>query len=838
MAKAGGTYPDIVQGVSGKPQHRRRPGQTSEQINILSDPVDGLVRRRGTRFAARLPLTISGAARAELQNMDVFDFTQEGREYALLYRREASLLGTNTFAFLYDKTGETFIPITYENSEWVNTLVAGGASSLAALGSYVYIAGNTTVPEATSENLWQTDDNIHKLAAWIRVGKFNTTYTVTLKREVGPSVVVTFKTVTAGYPGILSTENISFYKPDGTTPDEEYQKKVNDRVNDYNSAVNAWIRTSAEQTRPEYIAEQLSDLLVDEGVNATYLKGAILIEDEDFIDITVDDEGDGTTFFAAGQEITDATYATKYHFHGKIIRVRPSGAGADEAYYLRAELETGQLGGFGSVDWFETAGVSCTIDNMVSQLYIYNGQACIARNGAGITAIFPGSGEHVAYAERRVGDGLTSPIPWFIGKTITMLSVFQDRLIVGSQNYVSASKSSDYLNFWRGSVVTITDDDPVEMFAFGSEGDVLRHAVLYNGNLVIFGDRQQYGVSGDALLTPKSPLIRAVSANKDGTDAKAQTSGNFIFYSQFGSEGVSFHQMRVGALNGQQTVTDELSDELDKWLLGAPLQIAAVTAPNLVMFRTRNNKSLFYIYRYEDNKNNGQRTLEAWTKFMYHDSLGNIVGVSSFKKSGLVFTARPGGIVADVLDFKSGLDAHGYIDSRIRYADRADNGVPDGAVVVNATSVYFLLGTPLSRIDEFLSQFDDLNPAALEFGVVSEARVTPSNPFPRDQNGQAVLDGRMSLNRVTADVADTAGMMSEVRTRNSLQSSLDFEGRILGYSDNLVARQPIYSGQLSIPVGREVRECSYTIISKDWLPLRVTGLSWVGQTFNNVRRVS
>src|SRR5690606_34210099 len=301
------------------------------------------------------------------------------------------------------------------NSTWVNTLVAGGASSLAAIGSYVYIAGNDNRPSATSTNLWQQATNLHRLAAWIRTGKFNTTYTVTLHRADGTTLQVTYKTVTAAYPGTLDTSDIPFYLNDGTTPDPEYQKNVNDRVNEYNSAVNEWIVTSAEQTRPEYIAEQLSDLLVDEGVSSTYLKGSILIDDDEFVDITVDDEGDGTTFFAAGQEITDATYATKYHFHGKIIRVRPSGAGADEAYYLRAELESGETSGFGSVDWFETAGVACTIDNLVAQLYIYNGQACIARNGAGITSIFPASGDHPEYGARKVGDGLTSPVPWFVG---------------------------------------------------------------------------------------------------------------------------------------------------------------------------------------------------------------------------------------------------------------------------------------------------------------------------------------------------------------------------------------------------------------------------------------
>lgn len=834
--KAGGTYPDILQGVSQKPTHRRLPGQTGEQINVIPDPVNGLVRRRGTRFAASLAVTVPNAA--ELQNMDVFDFTQEGKDYALLYRRDASTSGTATFAFLYNKTDEAFIPLVYENSAWVNQLVAGGASSLAAIGSYVYIAGNTTIPAVTNTNVWEDEDNVHRLAAWVRTGKYNTTYTVNLKRASGSVLTVTYKTVTASYPGTLDTSDIPFYESDGTTPDPAYQKHVNDRVNEYNSAVNAWIASSAEQTRPEYIAEKLSDLLVDQGVASTYVKGGILIEDDNFVDITVDDEGDGTTFYASGQEIADATYSVKFHFHGKVIRVRPSGAGADEAYYLRAELEDGRTSGFGSVDWYEAPGVECTLDNFVSQLYIYNGVGYIASSGAGITSLAPASGEHPAYAARVVGDGLTSPIPWFVGKPITMLSVFQDRLIVGSENYVNTSRSGDYLNFWRASVVNIADSDPVEIFAHGSEGDVLQHAVLYNGNLIIFGERQQYGISGDSVLSPKSPLIKAVSANKDSVDAKAQTSGNFIFYSQYGTDGTTLHQMRIGALNGQQTITDELSTDLDNWLRGTPLQIATITAPNFVMFRTREQPQGYYLYRYQDSKDNGQRVMASWHRFEYDQGLGQIIGISSFKKTGLVFTVRSNLIVADIFDPKGEQDSHGCIDSWASFGTHTGVDTTRAQYVVNATSPYFLLGCPYSAYADFSAQFDDLPQSALEYGVASYSVVRPTNPFPRDQNGQAVLDGRMALNRVTVDVVDTAGLVGVVNRVGGPVVTTDFEGRITGNSENLIGRQPVFSGQLVISVGREVRECTYEIRGKTWLPFRVTGLSWTGQTFNNVRRVS
>lgn len=841
MSKVGGTYPSIVQGVSElQPQHRR-PGQTTAQVNMLSDPVHGLVRRRGTRYLARIAATLTADAKAELAAMDAFDFSMDGKDYVLLFRKKASTLPSALFAFLYCKTDEAFIPINYEASSWVTALVSGGASAVAAIGSYVYIAGNTTIPAATQTNVWDTQANLQKLAAWFRTGKYSTTYKVSLVREDGTKLTKEYTTKPAAYPGTLDTSDIPFFELDGTTPRPEYQKDVNDRVNAYNSATNEWIKEAAEDITPENIATKLADLFtLDSVFVASVDGGGLLFNDPDFVNIEVDDGGDNTTVFVNGREITDATRAVKYHFHGKIIRVRPRGAGNDEAYYLEARLEDGRTSGYGAVEWHEVAGVSADITGLVSQMIVYGGQAYIARNGAGLKAMAPASGEHVAYASRAVGDGLTSPLPWFIGKPITMLSVFQDRLIVGSENYVNGSRSGDYLNFFRHSVLTVADDDPVEVFAHGSEGDVLRYSTLYSGNLIIFGINQQYGIDGSTLLSPKSPLIRPISANKEATDARPVTSGNFIFYAQHGEEeGTSFHQMRVGALNGQQTITDELSDEIGSWLNGAPLQIAPVTAPNLVMFRTGGHARDVYLYRYVDDKNNGQRHIGAWHSLEYAEALGTIIGVSSYQKAGLIFTARSGYIVADEASFAGEADTHAHLDSRIPYANRATVDVSDTAacVAVQATSESFLLGTPMARIAEFIDQLPGIEPH-LEYGVVSPAYVIPTNPFPRDQNGMAVLDGRMVLGKVSVDVESTAGMIADVSSTSGVVRTTDFEGRIMGSTLNIIGAQPVWKGQLTIAVGREVRESFYTIRSKDWLPLRITALAWTGQHFNNVRRVT
>ena len=65
---------------------------------------------------------------------------------------------------------------------------------------------------------------------------------------------------------------------------------------------------------------------------------------------------------------------------------------------------------------------------------------------------------------------------------------------------------------------------------------------------------------------------------------------------------------------------------------------------------------------------------------------------------------------------------------------------------------------------------------------------------------------------------------------------LNFNGRILGQVANMVGRQPIVTTSISVPVGKEVRECKYTLKAKTWLPLTITAIEWTGQSFNNSRR--
>ena len=65
------TYPSLIQGVSQQTPQERLDGQLGAQVNMLSDPVNGLRRRSGFKLHGKL----------DVPKDTKFDFIQLGGEY-------------------------------------------------------------------------------------------------------------------------------------------------------------------------------------------------------------------------------------------------------------------------------------------------------------------------------------------------------------------------------------------------------------------------------------------------------------------------------------------------------------------------------------------------------------------------------------------------------------------------------------------------------------------------------------------------------------------------------------------------------------------------------------
>lgn len=853
MSKVGGSYESVVRGVSEQVAQDRRSGQCAVQTNFISDPVRGLARRWGTVWNAEQYL---GAGRALAQygadaaKMREFTFTIDGNEYCVIYRAEASTGPDDHFMFCYSKDTNAFMPVVAQpGSPFVNALIKGGVSAITSVGRYLYIAGNNNIATFAQQDTWGADSNQRLGAIWVKVGAYSRTYAVTIGKNDGTSVTASYTTKPSSYPVLLDTSDIPFYLPlvppaTTPTPDPAYQKNINDRTYAYNSAVTKYIGDAAKDITPENIAFQLASQLIANGVSAVSNGSHVFFDQLGMTDITTSDGGDGSSMLGVGNEVDNLDKLSVRHYVGKVVRIRPTGASSKEAYYMEAYAKNDGASGTQEVIWREAPGVLQTPRTMWSMGVFSGGKLVIAQDPASLSAL-TGDDSHPQFKPNAVGDDASCPVPNFYGNRITLLTVFQDRLVVGSNNVVTCSRPGDYLNFYRHTVLNIQDDDPVEMFSYGAEGDVLRYSALFDRDLVLFGDQKQYTVSGRSVLTPKAPNIAVMSAHEYTTQAEPQSSGNLVFYGKQREGRTSVHQLQVGQLT-ESPESFEVSQQLDTYLHGKPAQIVALTSPNTIVFRTEDVDSNLYIYNYVDTPAGSERLLDSWSKWTFAQVLGATMAVSSSKGELLVFSMRDGAdglyVVADRQTLSTTLSPRPYMDSM-----RPAQGITSGWHAVQARSTLsaaldnthtgYLFGASWDKAPALVAQLDAGAASAMWVGAWDMAIIVPTNPYVRDQNGKSVLDGRLTLTSVTVSLSDTSGLVARVVTTNGQTEWPDFIGRLTGNPANVIGRQPVVSSNMVVGIGAETRECSYTIESKNWLPITITALGWTGQYFNRVRRV-
>lgn len=181
--KVSGAYSSLIAGVSQQVAHDRRPGQSSEQVNIISDPVRGLCRRRGSVYEDSI---IAGA----------FPDRDAANRDAIQFKEHSFFVGVNEFTILYrDRAAETDMPLVFCYSKDTGKMLpvdasgtfydfvkTKGIAALASVGRYLYMfPQGHKVERAQATGIgWDTVDNRANGVIWFRTGAYRRTYKVSV----------------------------------------------------------------------------------------------------------------------------------------------------------------------------------------------------------------------------------------------------------------------------------------------------------------------------------------------------------------------------------------------------------------------------------------------------------------------------------------------------------------------------------------------------------------------------------------------------------------------------------------------------------------------------------
>ncbi|AZF88099.1 tail tubular protein B [Pectobacterium phage Arno160] len=868
MARVGGSYESVVRGVSEQAPQDRRSGQMWEQVNMISDPVRGLSRRKGSQY--QNAQRILGTDVGELQVMDdtptmvVQDFTVNGVDYDLIYSKtRRTTLGP---MYCYDKTNKTFLPITGTGVIW-DALVANGVSGLTNIGRFLFIAAHGYYPTYTTTQVIEEDSAAKRITLWVRNGDYNRNYRFRYTDTSGVTRTASYTTPSATYSGVLDTSQVPVPtidvsdNPDADTINRRlakfnsemsaYNKQVADITNTYNMAVTAWVRSSSAAIQPSVVATELAAVIQAETGGTLHVEGTYIHIDYD-ANIragTAVDGGDNTYLRAVVSSTDDPAQLTPQAWYGKVIRVKSTTSQSTDPYYVRAEPQNAgdaSVYQYGSVTWRECPGVETTPTSAFAFATVSGGVLYVGSSPAELNTL-TGRTDTPTFYKSSVGDLVTSPLPAFLNnRQIDYLGNFQDRLLVGCGSTIFASRPGSYLNWFRASVLVVKDNDPVEMYALGSEDDTIVWDASFDRNHVMFGRKYQYMLPGRAMLSPSNPTIQIMSRIEDAVRAQPQSSGNFVFYAKDTQTKGSLHQIQIGA-TADSAESYECSQQLDKYLEGKPVQILCDQSPFNILVRTRSKFNGFYVYTYLDSMQGGERLFDSWSKWEWDEKLGSCVGVQKFEGELLVYTVRVnstgGWLVCDKFTFDTDTTTVPMLDSWRSYTAQEefplwwDSSLEDNAAVAyRSTHEYFLLGSDYKSRDANIPEWRE-DVSHLVVGTKFPAYFAPTSPYIRDRRDRAVITGRLTVGAMTLSVSDTGGLEGTVQLPDRSVQMASFNGRLLSRQSNRAGVSPLVDTTVRVPIHREIREFKLYVSALTWLPLTVTGIEWIGQWFSNVKRV-
>lgn len=623
-----------------------------------------------------------------------------------------------------------------------------------------------------------------------------------------------------------------------------YAKQVTDITNAFNTAVTNWIGTSAEAIQPNNIAESLRLAAVAAGMSGATRDASTIIFDN-VKAVIVNDGGDGTLIRGVANEVASIDDVSDIHMIGKIVRIKARHS--EEVFYLRAETQDPAItSGYTEVTWVEAAGTVHHIDSALVYATVIGTTLHVASSATLLNVLT--SGDTPDYVDSTAGDANSAPLPFFIGRKISYLGVFQDRLVVGAGAVVRCSRISDYLNFFQSSIVTVLANDPLEMLSQGSEDDELRYSALYDRDLVIFGKLRQYIISGRVALTPTSANMQVMSSLSNAAEAPPLAVANVIFYGQIGEKSSSVHQIQPGQV-AESPESFINSSQIDTYLTGSLIELCNHAKPTHLFVRTSGARNSVFCFSYLEKVGEG-RVQDAWGRWDFNATLGPVIGMSRTPDGLLVYRLQHGikgdasgtdtWVVADLCPLTTGLALYPYLDSirpwsQVATDDQAVHSASlgDYRIAFDSTSDFRFIGDVLLSADDLLAEFPDAT--GPQVGAFQDSYFIPTNPFVRDRNDKAITQGNLTVTAIVASFNDTSGYQTEITEGQATEVHL-YNGRTMGDINDNIGREPVTDALQSIPIGRETRQYSLLIRARAWMPFTLTALEWVGQFFNRTQR--
>ena len=819
MALINTSLPNLVQGVSQQPDTLRFDGQCEEQINALSSVADGLKKRPNARYVKNLLSTaIDEGAFVHFINRD------KTEKYVLIINNnllkvyniltaggpvKEETIGAGHYLRIDDATKprDIFKALTVNDNTFILNTTTGVAK------------------DTTTSNAFSHADN-NKAIVFVKQGHYQTDYTV----EIDFTISDVAKTAKATYiSGKPEDTGISLNARAGRIA-SVLRDKINTALVQHGSPANGFtvgtVSTTTHATTGQVVEVEGTQTFGDgESSGDNYGYPAFVISrasDVQEFKIRVSDSKSGTALGVAYKEVDSISDLPKSAPNNFKIKVRGDVADNEDDYYVKFETNDGDTD-FSDGGWVEDVGFG-ELNALKPEKMPYK-----LVNTLPNTFTF----EACTWATLQAGDSDTNPFPTFTTKTISNLFFYKNRLGFLSEGSVIMSEAGEYFNFFRTTVRTLLDSDPIDVNVASTKVTKLKSAVGFQENLILFGERGQFVLRGGDLLTPKTVSITPITNYETDTSTTPLELGSYIY---FPFTRGSFSGVREFTVNANTDTYDsvEITAHVPQYVPSNIMDVAGSTAENCICVVSQNSSTdstiqqSMYVYKYY--WEGGQKVLASWSKFTFPFS---VIGFD-FVDSDLYIVATKNGktellkVPMEEKLIDEGVSFNTYLDLResanvsgtsiaLSYTPEATDTVQVYTRESGSTKAGALIPCTVSGSTVTVDASHDTTPVWV--GIKYTMSYTFSEQmFKQRANQRRSPSGyqRHFLKGGTLFFDDTASFKVEVTPKARQTYTNIFTSNIVG--STTVGTLPIESGSFSFPIMSAARDTTIKIVNDSALP--------------------
>ncbi len=503
------TIPNLIQGTSQQPDAQRDPSQGSIQINGVSSIAEGLRKRDYTETLAKVSSTGFGDAFIHSILRD-----QKEEYLAVITKDNIQVLGLD---------GEEFsVSGSSDVSTYLGTVTDARQQIRAVtIADYTFIINSNTKVAMDPAVAPKIARSPHECLVWVKQAAYGNEYVVNVN---GTQVKVETPVAPVVSDGTSVTEN--------RISSEDIAKEIKDGL-----------------------ASGLSDYTIEQSGSVIWIAG------NDPITVSATDAKANATITAILDQVQAFTELPTIAPEGYQVEIAGDPGNSFDGFYVEFVPRSGN---FGEGSWSETVspGVEYRIDPATMP------HALIRKNTSPVEFWFgPVDGQDIAdipggvpsWGERTAGDYDTSPDPSFIGYSVNDIFIYKNRLGLLADENVILTQTREFFKFFPSTVTTVLDTDPIDLVASNNRVSILKYAVPYQDELILFSAQYQFRFNAaETVLTPKTAQLTVLTQFEVDTNVRPQQAGSGIIFAQRNGD---WSQMREFSVRGSGTaLTGDAAD--------------------------------------------------------------------------------------------------------------------------------------------------------------------------------------------------------------------------------------------------------------------------------------